>query len=68
MITTTIFPGRYVQGYDALQSLGDEVLRLGQRTMILVDPFVKENLLDSFLPAVEEKVALKVELWWRMFR
>lgn len=61
MITTTIFPGRYVQGYDALQSLGDEVLRLGQRTMILVDPFVKENLLDSFLPAVEEKVALKVE-------
>ena len=25
MITTTIFPGRYVQGYDALKRLGVEI-------------------------------------------
>ncbi len=50
MITTTIFPGRYVQGYDALQSLGDEVLRLGQRTMIIGGPVCKGKLV-RFVPA-----------------
>jgi len=48
MLTTTIFPGRYVQGYDALQSLGEEVKRFGKKALLLVDPFVHENILSSF--------------------
>ncbi|OQA47404.1 MAG: Glycerol dehydrogenase [Chloroflexi bacterium ADurb.Bin325] len=61
MITTTIFPGRYVQGYDAVQLLGEEMARLGKRALLLVDPFVSQNLLPSFLPAVQAQVEAQVE-------
>ena len=61
MISTTIFPGRYVQGYDALHALGDEIARFGDKAMLLVDPFVAENLLAGFLPAVQVKAAVTVE-------
>lgn len=61
MISTTIFPGRYVQGYDALQSLGDEVARFGEQATLLIDPFVAENLLDGFLPSLQVKVKVTVE-------
>lgn len=61
MITTTIFPGRYVQGYDALQSLGDEMARLGKRALMLVDPYVHDVLLPGFLPAVMAKANVTVE-------
>lgn len=61
MITTTIFPGRYVQGYDAIQLLGEEIERFGKRALLLVDPFVRQNLLASFLPAVESRVQAQVE-------
>ncbi len=61
MISTTIFPGRYVQGYDALQSLGDEMARFGSRAVLLVDPFVFEQVLSGFLPAVQAKLDVQVE-------
>lgn len=41
MITTSIFPGRYVQGAGALSLLADEVARLGEKGFILVDPAVQ---------------------------
>jgi glycerol dehydrogenase len=44
MLSTTIFPGRYVQGYDAWASLGEEIKRFGSRALVLVDPFVLENM------------------------
>jgi hypothetical protein len=28
MISTTIFPGRYIQGYGAIKRLGSEIARL----------------------------------------
>jgi len=61
MITTTIFPGRYVQGYNALLSLGDEIARFGNRALLLTDAFVAEKLLPGFLPALESKVSVRVE-------
>jgi len=61
MITTTIFPGRYVQGFDALQSLGDEMIRFGSRALLLVDPYVNDHLLADFLPAVKAKLDVQVE-------
>jgi glycerol dehydrogenase len=44
VLTTSIFPGRYVQGAHALASLGEEVKRLASNALVLVDGFVAEHL------------------------
>ncbi|WP_028534176.1 glycerol dehydrogenase [Paludibacterium yongneupense] len=44
MITTAIFPSRYVQGADALDALGEELARLGNTALLVEDPFVYETL------------------------
>ena len=61
MLTTTIFPGRYVQGSDALQALGEEVQRFSHRALFLMDPFVMENILPSFEGVLEEALDYRVE-------
>ncbi|WP_434778029.1 glycerol dehydrogenase [Neisseria sp. Ec49-e6-T10] len=43
MITTAIFPSRYVQGAGALNELGSELARLGKKVLLLQDPFVSEH-------------------------
>lgn len=43
MITTSIFPGRYVQGANALELLGEETERLGQCPLVLADTYVIDN-------------------------
>lgn len=44
MLTTAIFPGRYVQGAHALAVLGEECARLGARPLVLEDAYVRDNL------------------------
>lgn len=44
MLTTAIFPGRYVQGAHALSVLGEECERLGTRPLVLEDPYVRQTL------------------------
>ena len=44
MLYTTLFPGRYVQGSQALQSLGEEMKRLGKNALFILDPYVKKNI------------------------
>lgn len=44
MITTTIFPGRYVQGEGALSLLPEEIKRLGGRAVAIVGPIVMEKV------------------------
>lgn len=44
MLTTAIFPGRYVQGEGALGALGEELARLGDRALLICDPFAADNL------------------------
>ncbi|MEO0784789.1 MAG: glycerol dehydrogenase [Pseudomonadota bacterium] len=44
MITTSIFPGRYVQGAHALALLSQETSRLGKAPLIVIDPKVDEML------------------------
>jgi len=46
VITTMIFPTRYVQGANAIDVLGEEALRLGKKAAVLCDPFVYANYLD----------------------
>ena len=47
MLTTSIFPGRYVQGAHALASLGEEVNRLASSALVIVDGYVAEHLRDD---------------------
>jgi glycerol dehydrogenase len=51
-ITTTIFPGRYVQGAGALHSLGEEVARLGKKALAIVDRAV-ETIVAPYLKSGE---------------
>lgn len=51
MITTAIFPGRYVQGEGALEVLGEELERLGSRAFALLDPFAADTLSDRLAQA-----------------
>ncbi|MBC7002421.1 glycerol dehydrogenase [Photobacterium sp. BZF1] len=53
MLTTTIFPGRYVQGKDARQQLGAELARFGQKGLVICDPFVHDTLMGEFEPYLD---------------
>lgn len=64
MITTAIFPGRYVQGSGAVEKcLGDELSRLGQKALILQDPVVHQKLGSDIAKALEGKIACQVEVF-----
>ena len=60
MISTTLFPGRYVQGPDSLHRLGKEVLRMGKNAFIICDPFVHKNLLPDFIDFLEEHLETNI--------
>jgi len=64
MISTMIFPGRYVQGYNALtvleeeaQKLGNKVAKLGNKVAVLCDPFVYKNYLTQIQANLGEDYA-----------
>lgn len=61
MKSTTLFPGRYVQGTDALKRLGNEVARLGNHGFVICDPFVYENLLPGFKSEMEKSIQISLE-------
>ncbi len=61
MISTTIFPGRYIQGYEASKRLGKEAARFGDTAFLIVDPFVDEHLLPRFQKDIEAEVKVIVE-------
>ncbi|MBN2751919.1 MAG: glycerol dehydrogenase [Rhodospirillaceae bacterium] len=44
MLTTAIFPGRYVQGAGAITTLGGETARLGSRALVLLGHVVVKTL------------------------
>ncbi len=61
MLTTAIFPGRYVQGEGALSVLGEEAGRLGSRAFGIVDPFVAESMGEEIRSALADRVELTLE-------
>ncbi|WP_260512808.1 glycerol dehydrogenase [Serratia fonticola] len=64
MITTAVFPGRYVQGAGAISCLlGEELSRLGQRALVLQDPVVHQKLGAQISLALEGKVEFVVEVF-----
>src|SRR5512143_1509308 len=48
MATTTIFPGRYIQGHEAIKRLGPEIARLAHRGYLICSPTVYSRLLPGF--------------------
>ena len=57
MITTAIFPSRYVQGPGALDQLGDELARLGKQALLLQTPYVSEHLGSQIKNILHGKVS-----------
>lgn len=64
MVTTAIFPGRYVQGANALdECLADELLRLGQRAFIVQDPTVNKLIGSRIDALLTNKIATQSEVF-----
>ncbi|WP_312948037.1 glycerol dehydrogenase [Superficieibacter sp.] len=64
MITTAIFPGRYVQGAGAIaHSLAEEILRLGSKALVLEDPVVNQKLGEKLDGALKGKIDYQVEIF-----
>tara|TARA_R110002153_G_scaffold99102_1_gene234333 strand:- start:21147 stop:22247 length:1101 start_codon:yes stop_codon:yes gene_type:complete len=61
MISTSIFPGRYVQGDQALNILADEVLRQGNSALVIADKFVFEQSKDAIELALGQQLDFKLE-------
>lgn len=60
MITTTLFPGRYIQGYDAIQRLQKLIPRYGKKGMLICSPSVHEKILPTLRASLEEAVPVAV--------
>jgi glycerol dehydrogenase len=61
MLTTAIFPGRYVQGEGALAVLGEEIARFGARAFAVMDPFAADTLAPEIEAGLAGKVGLAAE-------
>ncbi|WP_419786515.1 glycerol dehydrogenase [Pseudodesulfovibrio sp.] len=65
MVNITLFPGRYIQGLDAIQTLPDECARLGSHAFILASPGSRANLLGRVLAALESRGRAMVQTFGR---
>ena len=48
MITTAVFPGKYIQGFGAIKRLADEMITLSDNALVLCSPSVYKNILPGF--------------------
>ncbi len=65
MISITLFPGRYIQGRDALYRLGQECYRLGSKALVIASPHPQEHLLPPLLPSLQDQCQVEVETFGR---
>ena len=61
MISTTVFPGRYIQGYEAIKRLGSEIARLGNVGYFICSPTVYGKLLPTFRDDLGKSVKIIAE-------
>jgi glycerol dehydrogenase len=61
MITTTFFPGRYIQGYGAISRLGPEIARLGKMGFLICSPTVYGKVLPTFKEEMVRHAKVAVE-------
>ncbi len=55
-MSTTLFPGRYIQGYNTLQRLGKEVSRMGKKAYVICTPYAYKNLVTDLAPSLQKEV------------
>lgn len=63
MVSTTLFPGRYIQGYGAINRLGQESARFGTSAYLICSPTVNRKLLPNFRESLESQVKLRSEVF-----
>lgn len=61
MISTAIFPGRYVQGDQALHVLGEEAERLGSCALVIADAFVVKALEALVTDSLDGRLEHRIE-------
>lgn len=61
MLSKCQFPGHYIQGYNAMDVLAEQVLKYGSKSYLICDPFVYENLLGRFEGKLKEKLTIDKE-------
>lgn len=65
MITTTLFPGRYIQGYDAILRLKKLIPHYGKKGFLICSPSVFDHILPEIRPSLEEAASITVEKFGR---
>lgn len=65
MITTTIFPGRYVQGAHTLQRLGTEIKRFGSNAFFICSPHVFSKIMPDIGGDLKEHISYVIEQFKR---
>jgi len=65
MITATLFPGKYIQGYDAIGGLEDWVRRYGKKAFIIGSPSMFDQVIPGILSSIKETVPVIVEKFER---
>jgi glycerol dehydrogenase len=63
MIGTINFPGRYVQGANAIQQIGREIKRLGNSATFICSPFCFKNIVPQFKDSIEKEYPLHFEVF-----
>uniref|UniRef100_UPI0011BAD66A iron-containing alcohol dehydrogenase n=1 Tax=Salmonella enterica TaxID=28901 RepID=UPI0011BAD66A len=64
MVTTAIFPSRYVQGKGALTThLPQELAALGHKALILQDPVVHNTYRDTVATALHGVIEFDIEVF-----
>ncbi|OQY02491.1 MAG: glycerol dehydrogenase [Desulfobacteraceae bacterium 4572_130] len=61
MISTTLFPGRYVQGTDSIERLGLELSRFGQKVFAICTPSVLNKMLPILENDIKKFISVNVE-------
>ncbi len=61
MISSMIFPGRYIQGYQAIKRLGTEIQRLGKSGFLICGTTVYNHILPAFREELEQEVEVTAE-------
>lgn len=61
MLQTAVFPGRYIQGEGALDQLGEELSKLGQKALIVSGGTAAKNVLPPQFSAMRSKIPVSIE-------
>ena len=65
MTTATLFPGKYIQGYDAICGLKEWVRCYGKKAFIIGSPSMFDKVLPRILSSIQETVPVVVEKFER---